>query len=72
MLASIMKAGIPEYADLDTRDIFLEQVNQSVPLGREQTPEDIGKLVAFLCSSDAQNITGQTISVDGGITLRTT
>ena len=39
-------------------------------MGREQTPEDIGKLAAFLASDDARNITGQIISVDGGITLR--
>lgn len=30
----------------------------------------IGKLAVFLSSADAQNITGQAISVDGGITLR--
>ena len=72
MLAAIMKENVPNYSDLELRDIFLEQVRRSVPLGREQTTEDIGKLTAFLCSSDAQNITGQTISVDGGITLRGT
>ena len=44
-------------------------MKQSVPLGREQTPEDIGKLVAFLASDDACNITGQELAVDGGITL---
>ncbi len=72
MLALILKESVQEYSELEPRDIFLEQVKRAVPLGREQTPEDIGKLVAFLCSSDAQNITGQTISVDGGITLRAT
>ena len=41
-----------------------------VPLGREQTPEDIGELAAFLASDAARNITGQWIAVDGGITLR--
>ena len=49
---------------------FLDQVKRGVPLGGEQTPEDVGKLVAFLCSDGAHNITGQAISVDGGITLR--
>ena len=37
---------------------------------REQTPEDIGQLAAFLASDAARNITGQWIAVDGGITLR--
>jgi len=43
---------------------------RGVPLGREQTPEDIGRLAAFLASDAARNITGQWIAVDGGITLR--
>ena len=33
---------------------------------REQTPEDVGKLAAFLASDDARNITGQAINLDGG------
>lgn len=70
MLAMLMKMGMPQYADMELRDIFLDQVKRGVPLGREQTPEDIGKLAVFLSSVDGQNITGQAISVDGGITLR--
>jgi len=69
-MATRMKRTVPEYASMEPRDIFLEIVKRGVPLGREQTPEDIGKLAVFLCSDDAQNITGQAISVDGGITLR--
>ena len=37
-----------------------------IPLGRPQTPSDIGALAAFLASEDARNITGQTIQCDGG------
>jgi enoyl-[acyl-carrier-protein] reductase (NADH) len=70
MLAMIIKAGGSRYKDMAPRDIFLEQVKHSTPLGREQTPEDIGKLTAFLVSDDACNITGQVISVDGGISLK--
>ncbi len=70
MLAMLLKMGLQQYADMEPRDIFLDQVKRGVPLGREQTPEDIGKLVVFLSSSDAANITGQAIAVDGGITLR--
>ena len=33
---------------------------------KEQTPEDVGKTVAFLASDDAHNITGQSINVDCG------
>ncbi len=70
-LATAMKLTQPELRELEPRDIFLAAVARSTPLGREQTPEDIGKLVCFLASDDAINITGQEIKVDGGITLRT-
>jgi len=70
MLATLMKMGVPEYASLEPREIFLDQVKRGVPLGREQTPDDIGALTAFLCGDGARNITGQAISVDGGITLK--
>lgn len=69
-MATGMKMMVPAFADREPRDIFLEIVKTGVPLQREQTPEDIGNLAAFLCSEGAQNITGQAISVDGGITLR--
>jgi NAD(P)-dependent dehydrogenase (short-subunit alcohol dehydrogenase family) len=69
-LAGALKLSVPEYAALDPRGVFLEVVKRGVPLGREQTPEDIGQLTAFLASDAARNITGQWIAVDGGITLR--
>ena len=69
-LATGMKMTVPQYRDRDPRDIFLEVVKNGVPLQREQTPEDIGHLAAFLSSPAGWNITGQAISVDGGITLR--
>jgi NAD(P)-dependent dehydrogenase (short-subunit alcohol dehydrogenase family) len=69
-LARRIKLRVPEYAGLDERAVFLEVVKRGVPLRREQTPEDIGQLVAFLASDAARNITGQWIAVDGGITLR--
>lgn len=36
------------------------------PLGRLETPEDVAKVVAFLASEDADFITGEAISVNGG------
>ena len=69
-LAAALKLSIPEYSVLDERSVFLEVVKRGVPLGREQTPEDIGQLAAFLASDAARNVTGQWIAVDGGITLR--
>ncbi len=39
------------------------------PMGRLGTPADIGNAVSLLCSEDASWITGQTIAVDGGLSL---
>ena len=39
------------------------------PMGRIGTPDDIAGLIAFLLSDEAAFITGQTIHVDGGLTL---
>jgi len=41
----------------------------SVPLGRMERPEDVANVIGFLASSKAAYMTGQAISVDGGITL---
>ncbi len=43
-----------------------DKVRKVSPLGRWQTPEDCAAVAAFLASPRAQNITGQTINVDGG------
>ena len=40
-----------------------------IPYGRIGQPEDIGKTVAWIASDDADYIHGQTILVDGGMTL---
>jgi meso-butanediol dehydrogenase/(S,S)-butanediol dehydrogenase/diacetyl reductase len=41
--------------------------DERVPLGRFAVPNDIGKLVSFLASSDSEYITGQTMVCDGGV-----
>lgn len=46
-----------------------EQVAAQYPLKRLGQPEDIGGVVAFLLSDDAAWMTGQTVVVDGGVTL---
>lgn len=40
-----------------------------IPLGRVQRPEDVGALVSYLASSDADYMTGQSVIVDGGLLL---
>lgn len=46
------------------------EVARSYPLGRLGEPDDIASAVAFLASTDASWITGQTLLLDGGLTLR--
>jgi 3-oxoacyl-[acyl-carrier protein] reductase len=51
------------------RATFEAAVRSLTPLGREQTPDDIGRAVAWLCSDKAINVTGHVMPVDGGIIL---
>ena len=56
----------PELRGLGGRELFERMVDERIPMKREQTPEDIGNLAAFLSSDAAGSITGQSINVDGG------
>jgi len=47
-----------------------EKISRQVPLGRAGEPDEIGALVAFLCSDSAAYITGETISANGGLHMR--
>jgi 2-hydroxycyclohexanecarboxyl-CoA dehydrogenase len=47
----------------------VEAVTKAIPLGRVGIPDDIANAVAFLASHDADFITGQTLSVSGGLTM---
>jgi len=44
-------------------------LKQAIPLGRLGEPEDLAGAVVFLASDDAAFITGQTLSVSGGLTM---
>jgi 2-hydroxycyclohexanecarboxyl-CoA dehydrogenase len=46
-----------------------DKIQRLVPLGRWQTPEDMAAMAVFLASPRAQNITGQTVNVDGGFVM---
>jgi 2-hydroxycyclohexanecarboxyl-CoA dehydrogenase len=47
----------------------VDAVTRAIPLGRVGTPDDIADAVAFLASRNADFITGQTLSVSGGLTM---
>jgi len=46
-----------------------EKIKRVVPLNRWQKPQDIADMVVFLASARANNITGQTMNVDGGFVM---
>ena len=60
-IQTVMTEEMPEQA----KQTFEKQI----PLERLGTPDDVAKVVAFLCSGAASYITGQTINVDGGMVM---
>jgi len=67
----------PGFVNTDSAHVFGEKVyrllEQNIvtytPIQRVGTPDDIANVVAFLCSEDAAWICGQTLTVDGGLSL---
>jgi glucose 1-dehydrogenase len=47
----------------------LVKINDFIPMGRVGTPDEMAVAAAFLASDDAAYITGQTLFIDGGLTL---
>jgi 3-oxoacyl-[acyl-carrier protein] reductase len=47
----------------------LERAEHESVLGRVAEPEDVARVIVFLCSDAARHITGQVLVVDGGLTL---
>ena len=45
-----------------------ERVHQ-IPLGRMERPEDVANVIGFLVSPRSEYITGQALSVDGGLVM---
>jgi enoyl-[acyl-carrier protein] reductase III len=60
--------ALQNFAVIRESDVLTRSV-QAIPAGRLVTPEDVAELVAFLCSPKAEMIRGQTIMMDGGMTL---
>ncbi len=63
----------PGFIETDmTHDLpaeFKESVAKTAPAGRLGRPTDIAPAILFLASEDAGYITGQTLTIDGGLTL---
>ena len=69
-LAQAVKDIQPAYADMSLKEIFDARVKEVTPTRRPQEASEIGALVAYLASEQAGSITGQSISIDGGIVMR--
>lgn len=57
-----------EHATFGT--VAMQTAGATLPWGRLGVPEDIGRAAVFLCSDDADYITGTELVVDGGLCLR--
>jgi len=63
----------PGFIDTQMTDAFegeaREQLLKMIPLGRFGQAEDVGAAVTFFASPSASYITGQVLTVDGGLTV---
>lgn len=50
-----------------TEDLPVKELKNKIPMARIGQPEEVAKVVGFLCSEDASYVTGQVISVNGGM-----
>ena len=58
---------IPTDMTKDLPEEYAEQMKKFIPLGRFGTPEEVAAVVGFLASESASYITGEVISVNGGL-----
>jgi enoyl-[acyl-carrier protein] reductase III len=69
IVCNTVSPGVVETEALDffpSKDQILVEGLKRTPAGRFVTPEEVAKVVAWLCTDDARMIVGQTIVVDGG------
>ena len=68
-----VNAVAPGFVDTEMTAVLSEEIKENackqIPLGKFGKPEDIANMVAFLASEKADYITGQVISVDGGMNM---
>jgi enoyl-[acyl-carrier protein] reductase III len=69
IICNAVSPGVVETEALDffpRKDQMVAFAKERTPAGRLVTPEEIARVVAWLCTDDARMIVGQTIVVDGG------
>lgn len=60
----------PGWINVKENETFSIEDQKAIPVGRVGHVKDIAKMVSFLCSEDASFITGEIITVDGGMSKR--
>jgi 3-oxoacyl-[acyl-carrier protein] reductase len=60
---------IPTALTVDLPEELKEAILKTTPMGRMGTPEEVANAVAFFASDEASYITGQVLSVDGGMVM---
>ena len=61
--------ALNHFSSIGRQDEILEKFIEQVPARRLVTAQEVAQVVAFLCTSSAEMIVGQTIVIDGGYTL---
>ncbi|MCQ2008923.1 MAG: 3-oxoacyl-[acyl-carrier-protein] reductase [Sporolactobacillus sp.] len=69
-----VNAVAPGFIITDMTDQLSEEIKdkmkQDIPLGQLGAPDDVANAVAFLASDDSKYMTGQTLSIDGGMSMQ--
>lgn len=65
---SVVARDLGAIAGVSAEEFTRRRVKQ-VPLGRMERPEDVAEVIAFLASDRAGYVTGQALSVDGGLVM---
>jgi len=69
----LVNAVAPGFISTDMTDVLTEEQKTAMlsmtPLAKFGEPEDVARVVRFLCTEDANYVTGQTIHVDGGMVM---
>lgn len=69
--ANMISGGLLKTTDASsvTTDEVFDLIANTTPLRKVTTPEDLANMVSYLASDAAKGITGQNITVDGGLTM---
>jgi len=62
--------GQTSFHDRYTAQDAFAAAEKTVPMGRAGTPEEVARVIAFLCGPDAAYLAGETIEINGGMLMR--